>query len=278
MAATWPFFRATLDNMEMVLAKSILDRIAARYASLVEDRELSATLFGRIPRRLASGPRRTGSWRLRSITASETPRSIRRFVCDCRTLNRSICCKSSLFQGYRSGETRPRVKEGIHLSINAPPPRFAQQWDKQPALILRARHAATLQKTMPPPSAGVACAATVYHHRERFSDGKTTARASTSRSRNRCGSCKRGSVDVDRLLLRAFSRSTIIASRLAFPSAYGNRIDHPISTNCLGQRQPRSPKCAMFVDAPASDRSCWTEDMWRRGDDIRNHTALFQFF
>ena len=34
MAAGWPFFAATLDNMEMVLAKSDMG-IAARYAELV---------------------------------------------------------------------------------------------------------------------------------------------------------------------------------------------------------------------------------------------------
>jgi phosphoenolpyruvate carboxylase len=47
MAASWPFFQATLDNAEMVLAKSDM-RIAAIYADLVEDRGLADTIFGRI--------------------------------------------------------------------------------------------------------------------------------------------------------------------------------------------------------------------------------------
>ena len=39
MVAAWPFFQATLDNLEMVLAKSDM-AIAERYATLVEDRAL----------------------------------------------------------------------------------------------------------------------------------------------------------------------------------------------------------------------------------------------
>lgn len=40
MATARPFFRATLDNMEMVLAKSNM-AIARRYATLVEDGSLA---------------------------------------------------------------------------------------------------------------------------------------------------------------------------------------------------------------------------------------------
>ena len=47
MVAAWPFFQATLDNLEMVLAKSDM-AIAARYATLVEDRALGDRIFGRI--------------------------------------------------------------------------------------------------------------------------------------------------------------------------------------------------------------------------------------
>src|SRR5471030_2233281 len=47
MLDAWPFFRATLDNLEMVLSKSDMG-IAARYLTLVEDQALGEALFGRI--------------------------------------------------------------------------------------------------------------------------------------------------------------------------------------------------------------------------------------
>ena len=51
MVEAWPFFRATLDNLEMVLSKSDMS-IAARYAGLVEDRALARGDFRAHPRRL----------------------------------------------------------------------------------------------------------------------------------------------------------------------------------------------------------------------------------
>src|SRR6202042_1215986 len=47
MVDAWPFLRATLDNLEMVLSKSDMG-IAARYATLVEDTTLRESIFGRI--------------------------------------------------------------------------------------------------------------------------------------------------------------------------------------------------------------------------------------
>ena len=43
----WPFFRAQLSNMDMVLAKTSM-AIARRYANLVEDERLRETIYGRI--------------------------------------------------------------------------------------------------------------------------------------------------------------------------------------------------------------------------------------
>ena len=47
MAMGWPFFKATLDNLEMVLAKSDM-AIAQRYATLVQDQTLADRIFERI--------------------------------------------------------------------------------------------------------------------------------------------------------------------------------------------------------------------------------------
>ena len=47
MYAGWPMFRTTISNMAMVLSKTDIS-IAARYATLVADVDLSATLFTRI--------------------------------------------------------------------------------------------------------------------------------------------------------------------------------------------------------------------------------------
>jgi phosphoenolpyruvate carboxylase len=44
---SWPFFQSAVSNMEMVMFKSDLS-IAGRYAGLVEDRALAASVFGSI--------------------------------------------------------------------------------------------------------------------------------------------------------------------------------------------------------------------------------------
>src|ERR1700691_2579210 len=54
MLDAWPFFRATVDNLEMVLSKSDMG-IAARYLTLVQDQSSGQALFGRI-RDMAGDP------------------------------------------------------------------------------------------------------------------------------------------------------------------------------------------------------------------------------
>ncbi|HEU4652605.1 MAG TPA: phosphoenolpyruvate carboxylase [Steroidobacteraceae bacterium] len=118
MAQAWPFFQATLDNMEMVLAKSDMG-IAERYATLVADRELATSIFERI---------RTG-WKV-------THDSVLSITGQSRLLERNPALESSirlrlpyieplnllqveLLKRHRAGETDDRVREGIQLSINA---------------------------------------------------------------------------------------------------------------------------------------------------------------
>ncbi len=118
MAQGWPFFGAMLANMEQVIAKSDMG-IAARYATLVEDRMLAETLFGRIsdgwhrsrdgvllatgqPHLLANNPALDASIRLRLPYIEP--------------LN---LLQIELIKRRRAGEKDARVGEGILLSINA---------------------------------------------------------------------------------------------------------------------------------------------------------------
>jgi phosphoenolpyruvate carboxylase len=118
MAQSWPFFRTTLDNLEMVLAKSDM-RIAARYATMVEDRALADGIFSSI----RNGWQTTHD-SLLSITAQSRlleknpslDTSIRLRLPYIEPLN---LLQVELLKRHRAGENDPRVREGIQLSINA---------------------------------------------------------------------------------------------------------------------------------------------------------------
>lgn len=118
MAQSWPFFQASLSNMEMVLAKSDMG-IAARYADLVEDKAMSAAIFGRI---------RNGWEQTRDILLEITDQphllaknpalfnSIELRLPYIEPLNH---LQIELTKRLRAGEDDPRIGEGIQLSINA---------------------------------------------------------------------------------------------------------------------------------------------------------------
>ena len=118
MQEAWPFFRATLDNLEMVLSKSDMG-IAARYLTLVKDRSLGEALFGRI----------RGQW-LATHDCLLTVTGQTRLLEKHPVLDASIrlrlpyieplnLLQVELLRRHRAGETDPRVREGIQLSINA---------------------------------------------------------------------------------------------------------------------------------------------------------------
>ena len=118
MASSWPFFQSTLDNMEMVLAKSDMS-IARRYSTLVEDRSLAATLFGRIESAWKTAHDTlleiTGQTRLLEKHPS-LDESIRLRLPYIEPLN---LLQVELLKRHRAGESDARVREGIQLSINA---------------------------------------------------------------------------------------------------------------------------------------------------------------
>ena len=118
MHRRWPFFKVTLANLEMVLAKSDL-AIAELYADLVADRALRVQLFGAIKdewsRTRDSLLTITGQTRL--LEANPVlDRSIRLRLPYIEPLN---LLQIELLKRHRSGESDPRIKDGIQLSINA---------------------------------------------------------------------------------------------------------------------------------------------------------------
>jgi phosphoenolpyruvate carboxylase len=118
MAEAWPFFAATLDNMEQVIAKSDMD-IAERYCSLVKDRALADAIFPRIRDGWKAARDglldATGQSRLLEKHPG-LDASIRLRLPYIEPLN---LLQIELMKRHRAGEDDPRIGEGILLSINA---------------------------------------------------------------------------------------------------------------------------------------------------------------
>ena len=117
MYREWPFFRALLGNMDMVLAKTDM-AIAARYATLVEDRALAAAVFPRIDAEF----RRTRQ----SLLAISDQRE---FLDSNPVLQRTIRdrlpyldplnhLQLELLRRHRAGTSDPRIRHALHLTIN----------------------------------------------------------------------------------------------------------------------------------------------------------------
>ncbi len=117
MAREWSFFATLLGNMDMVLGKSDL-AIAKRYVALVRDQQLAESIFATI----AAEWQRTVRWLL-AITGQ-------RELLDANPLlKRSVqnrfpyidplhLVQVELLRRHRAGEDDPRLRLGIHLSIN----------------------------------------------------------------------------------------------------------------------------------------------------------------
>jgi phosphoenolpyruvate carboxylase len=117
MFKQWPFFKALLSNMEMVLTKSDLG-IAKRYSQLASNPAQAKKIFARI----------TQEWELtqraldvitqnKSRLAGNAPlaRSIRyRFP----YIDPLHHLQVELIRRYRAGQTDERVQRGIHIAIN----------------------------------------------------------------------------------------------------------------------------------------------------------------
>ncbi len=113
----WGFFRTTLSNMDMVLAKSDIG-IAERYSGLVKDEALRNAIF----------PRIKAEWQA-SIDALLAITRQAELLADNPLLRRSIRhrfpyldplnhLQVELLRRHRAGATDEKVKRGIHLTIN----------------------------------------------------------------------------------------------------------------------------------------------------------------
>ena len=118
MDEAWPFFRSTLDNLEMILAKSDMT-IAHRYSELVNDETMREAIFGRIRDAWLRTNERLLEIRGEKHLLENDPAldaSIRLRLPYIEPLN---LLQVELLKRYRIGEKDVRIHEGIHLSINA---------------------------------------------------------------------------------------------------------------------------------------------------------------
>jgi len=116
-AEAWPFFAATLANMEMVLFKSDM-AIARRYAGLVPDRGLADTVFGQIraewERTVEAVLKITRQSALLDKNA-DLAAVIRARLPYIDPLNH---LQIELIRRLRAGDDSEAVRNGVHLAIN----------------------------------------------------------------------------------------------------------------------------------------------------------------
>jgi phosphoenolpyruvate carboxylase len=117
MHRSWPFFRATLSNMAMVLTKTDI-AMAKLYTSLDQSDDEGSAIFDRIVKEHAL----TLRW-LAMITGLERPLAddpdlLRRLTNRFPYLDPLNILQVDLLRRYRAGETDEKVRDGIHLTIN----------------------------------------------------------------------------------------------------------------------------------------------------------------
>jgi phosphoenolpyruvate carboxylase len=117
MHAGWPFFRAMLSNLDMVLAKTDLG-IAGRYADLVDDRTLKESVFRHIENEWHAARKQLFAITGAAELLADNPtlaRSIRNRFAYLDPLNH---VQVELLRRYRAGDQDERTVRAIHLTIN----------------------------------------------------------------------------------------------------------------------------------------------------------------
>jgi phosphoenolpyruvate carboxylase len=117
MQKQWPFFKALLSNMDMVMAKSDL-ALASRYAELVTDTRLRKRIFSAIElewHRTSKALELITGEKQRLAGNASLQRSIRHRFPYIDPLHH---LQVELVRRHRAGQTDERLKRGIHISIN----------------------------------------------------------------------------------------------------------------------------------------------------------------
>ena len=117
MYAGWPFFRSTLSNLDMVLAKTDLG-IAGRYAELVADQVFGKSIFNKIESEWHAAREQLFAITGASELLADNPtlaRSIRNRFAYLDPLNH---IQIELLRRYRAGDQDARTVRAIHLTIN----------------------------------------------------------------------------------------------------------------------------------------------------------------
>jgi len=112
-----PFFRTTVSNMEMVLAKSSL-AIARRYSELVGDKALAASVFARIEDEWTATVEAVLAITVQPYLLERSPRladSIRLRLPYIDALNH---LQVDLLRRRRAGDESEETRRAIHMSIN----------------------------------------------------------------------------------------------------------------------------------------------------------------
>jgi phosphoenolpyruvate carboxylase len=121
MHRQWPFFRALLSNLDMVIAKSDLG-IAARYVELVEDRRLGKRIFALIQAEWLRTNEALGlitGEKQRLASNPSLARSIEHRFPYLDPLNHLQVELMRRYRHRREGDpAMERVQRGIHISIN----------------------------------------------------------------------------------------------------------------------------------------------------------------
>jgi phosphoenolpyruvate carboxylase len=117
MYRVWPFFQSMLSNMDMVMSKTDLG-IAARYASLVNNRALMSAIFDRIEAEWQGARDALLAITEQTDFLAANPTLARSFRNRTPYIDPLNHLQVELLRRYREGDADEAVKRAIHLTIN----------------------------------------------------------------------------------------------------------------------------------------------------------------